>query len=101
MRSDGETIELGGRGHLSTGQLAHVLRGKTPLHRQLRQRLHNGDWFVDAFPGVLSQVAGLRNPGVHQAHIGRDEVIQLRNLLVGVGCQGALIELAKVRPTRA
>ncbi len=96
VRSDGETIELGGRGHLSTGQLAHVLRGRSPLHRQLRQRLPNGDWFVDHFPGILSRIAALRNPGVHQAQLGREEVIALRNSLVGVGCQGALIELAKV-----
>jgi hypothetical protein len=38
----------------------------------LRQRLENGDWFVDGFP-------------------------RLRNQLVGVGCQAVLAELAKVQ----
>ena len=68
------------------------------MHRQLRQRLENGDWFVDVFPNVLGEVADVRNPGVHRAHIGREIAIRLRNMLVGVGCQGAFIELAKVRP---
>jgi hypothetical protein len=97
VKIEGDTIDLGSAGHLLTGQLAHVLRGRTPLHRQLRQRLENGDWFVDQFPKILGEVAGLRNPGVHRSHIGREAAVRLRNTLVGVGCQGALIELAKVQ----
>jgi hypothetical protein len=100
VRIEEETIELGAGGHLSTGQLAKVLRGKSTLQRQLRQRLENGDWFVDILPKVLGEVANLRNPGVHRAHVGREAVVRLRNTLVGVGCQGALIELAKVQPRR-
>jgi hypothetical protein len=98
VRTDRETIDVGAVGHLSIGQLASVLRNRGPLHKQLRQRLDNGDWFVDAFPKILGEVASLRNPGVHRAHVGREAVMALRNALVGVGCQGALIELAKTRP---
>jgi hypothetical protein len=35
--------------------------------------------------------------GRSQAHVGREPVVGLCNALVGVGCQGALIELAKVQ----
>jgi hypothetical protein len=97
VKTDRETIDVGGVGHLSIGQLASVLRNRGPLHKQLRQRLENGDWFVDTLPKVLGEVASLRNPGVHRVHVGRETVTGLRNALVGVGCQGALIELAKVR----
>jgi hypothetical protein len=89
---------VGAIGHLSIAQLAAVLRGRSALHKQLRQRLENGDWLVEVFPKVLAEVASLRNPGVHRAHVGREAVVGLRNALVGVGCQGALIELAKVQP---
>jgi hypothetical protein len=98
VRVEGDTIDLGAAKHLSTGQLAHVLRTKGPLQRQLRQRLENGDWFVDDFPKVLGEVANLRNPGAHRVLVGREAATHLRNALVGVGCQGAFIELAKVQP---
>jgi hypothetical protein len=100
VRIEADTVEVGASRHLTIGQLAHILRVKTPLHRQLRKSLENGDWFVDQFPQVLSDVASLRNPGVHRARIGRESVVRLRNRLVGVGCQGALVELSKVRPGR-
>lgn len=100
VRVGADTIELGGSAHLTTGQLASLLRNKTALHRQLRQQLQNGDWFVDVFHQALSKLADLRNPGVHSARVDREAVVRLRNMLVGVGCQGALIELAKVRLKR-
>jgi hypothetical protein len=55
---------------------------------------------VDVFPAILGRVADLRNPCVHRAHVLREEVLRLRASLVGVGCQGAVVELAKVRPRR-
>jgi len=100
VRVEGDTIDLGAGKHLSTGQLAHVLRTRGPLQRQLRQRLENGDWFVDHFPKALGEVANLRNPGAHRALVSREAATRLRNSLVGVGCQGSFVELAKVQPKR-
>lgn len=97
VRTDHEPLDLGAVGHLTIGQLAGVLRHRGPLLKQLRQRLVHGDWFVDEFPKILGEIASVRNPGVHRARVGREAVVKLRNALVGVGCQGALIELAKVR----
>jgi hypothetical protein len=81
---------------LSIGQLAHVLGNRTPLHRALRKRLANGDWFVDQLPKALNAVAEVRNPAVHRSRIDRDTAGTLRNMLMGVGCQGVFVELAKV-----
>jgi hypothetical protein len=94
---DRQSLDLGAGAHLSTGQLAHVLRGRSALHRALRQRLANGDWFVDTLPKLLGEVADVRNPGVHRARVERETAIRLRDRLVGVGCQGAFAELARVR----
>jgi hypothetical protein len=95
---DGKPLDLADGRHLSLGQLAHVLRPKRSLQRALRQRLENGDWFVDSFPGVLNEVVQVRNPGVHRERVGRDSATRLRDKLVGVGCQGVFSELAKVQP---
>jgi hypothetical protein len=94
---DQARVELGDGKPLSIGQLAGVLRGKTALHRALRQRLENGDWFVDTFPGLLSEVAGIRNPAVHRLRTDREVATRLRNRLMGVGDRGAFVELARVR----
>lgn len=94
---DGETLDLGSGRHLSTGQLAKALGRKGALQKALRQRLQNGDWFVDRFPGVLAEVAQVRNPGVHRSRVDRESATRIRNMLAGVGCQGALVELARVR----
>jgi hypothetical protein len=49
-----------------------VQRVKSALHKALRQRLENGDWFVDTLPKLLSDVAALRNPAVHRLRIDRE-----------------------------
>jgi hypothetical protein len=95
---DGRHLDLADGKHLSLGQLAHVLRPKGALQRALRQRLANGDWFVDSLPRVLNEVVQERNPGVHRERVGRDNATRLRDKLVGVGCQGVFTELAKVQP---
>ena len=99
VKVDNRTVEIGS-GHLTIGQLAQVLRARGALQRFFRKGLDHGDWFVDSLHEVLQGVAALRNPGVHRERLDREDVIRLRNLLVGVGCQGALVELAKVRPRR-
>jgi len=93
---DRQPVDLATFRPLTIGQLAHVLGGKTALQRQLRQRLVNGDWFVDEFPKALARVAEVRNPAVHRSRIDRETATGLRNMLVGVGCQGVFVELAKV-----
>ncbi len=93
---DRQQVDLATTKPLTIGQLAHTLGGRSALHRQLRQRLHNGDWFVDTFPKALSDLAEVRNPAVHRSRIDRETATRLRNALVGVGCQGIFVELARV-----
>jgi hypothetical protein len=92
-----EKVDLESGKPLSVGQLARLLGDRTVLHRALRQRLDNGDWFVDTFPKVLGMVAGVRNPAAHSQRISREAAGRVRSALMGIGCQGAFVELAKVR----
>jgi len=98
VKLDGKTLDLA-TSHLSIGQLAMVLRNRSPLHRALRQRLRNGDWFVDTFPAVLSDVAGVRNPAAHRSRTDAETAIRLRNRLMGVGDRAILVELTRVQPS--
>jgi hypothetical protein len=92
-----ERVELGVGKPLSVGQLAKLLGDRTALHRAFRQRLEHGDWFVDLFPKVLGMVAGVRNPAAHSQRISREAAGRVRATLMGIGCQGAFVELAKVK----
>lgn len=92
-----QPIDIGDGKHLSVGQMAQVLRGKTALHRALRRRLEHGDWFVEQLPRLLGDVAEVRNPGVHRTRVNRERATALRNRLVGVGCEGVFVELTRVR----
>jgi hypothetical protein len=98
VKLEGKTLDLA-NAHLSIGQLASVLRGKTPLHRALRRRLRNGDWFVETFPAVLSEVAGVRNPAAHRYRTDAETAIRLRNRLMGVGDRAIFVELTRVQPS--
>jgi hypothetical protein len=92
-----ERVELGVGKPLSVGQLANLLGNRTALHRAFRQRLEHGDWFVDLFPKVLGMVAGVRNPAAHSQRISRESAGRVRAALMGIGCAGAFVELARVR----
>jgi hypothetical protein len=93
---DGQRLDLATARPLTIGQLSHALGSRSALHRALRQRLAHGDWFVDTFPKILTEVAAVRNPAVHRSRIDRETATRLRNTLVGVGCQGTFVELARV-----
>jgi hypothetical protein len=97
VRVGSDVVDLSKGGHLSTGQLAAVLRGRTALHRFLSQRLEHGKWLVEVFPEVLSRVAAVRNPGAHRTRIDPETATRLRNELMGVGSAGVFVELTRVR----
>ena len=50
-----------------------------------------------SLPAVLGELAKTRNPAAHTTRVGREEATELRARLVGVGCEGELVRLAKVR----
>lgn len=46
---------------------------------------------------VFDELREVRNPGAHVAVIDRVTATQWRNQLVGIGCAGVLVELARTR----
>jgi hypothetical protein len=94
---DGASRDLSRGGGLSLGQLARVIGGERRLNEYLRKRLANGDWFAMSLPPILDELAAYRNPAAHRGTIAREDVVRLRNRLLGVGSKGELLELAQVR----
>jgi len=65
-------------GKVRFGQLASV-RHRGPLQKAAPAAAGERGLVVEAFPNVLAEVASLRNPGVHRAHVGREAVLGLRS----------------------
>jgi len=94
---DGASVDVATHGSFSLGQLARVIGGGRELAQHLGARLENGSWFSGQLPLVLDDLAKARNPGSHAARVTRDAAQRWRDRLVGVGCQGVLVELGRCR----
>lgn len=97
MRTDMGTVDIGDRSSFMLAQLVDVLCADRARMDTLASGLENGRWLVGQFAAVLDQFRGLRNDGLHQRRIDRRTATLWRNQLVGVGCTGHLVELARVR----
>lgn len=93
---DGKTRDLADGANWTLGTLAKAIGGDGERAVWLRTHLRNGVWFTGSLPAILDSVAEVRNPAAHAEAVSREAVTQLRAQLVGVGCKGALVELAGV-----
>ena len=83
--------------HLSLGQLSRAIRSHRPLRGALIRILENGEWFTGDLLTFADKFAKVRNLGVHQSRVDKQATLLIRDELVGVGCQGVLTRLARVR----
>jgi hypothetical protein len=86
------------RGHMiPLGQLARLLAEEESLNKRLKASLVNGDWFTAQLPPILKDLSERRNPAAHSSRISAAQASEIRNRLLGIGSQGVIVELAKVR----
>lgn len=82
--------------HLGIGALRKLLTDE-PLVKRGLERVAPGHvkYFTDEYklPGQLERVQKLRNPAAHAEPVSRDEVLELRDALLGIGRMGVLVEL--------
>jgi hypothetical protein len=97
MNLGGTTIDLAETGPFTLGELARAIGDDQERNAWLRRRLVHGEWFAVSLPPILEELAELRNAAAHGEVVARDDVARVRNQLVGVGCVGDLVELARVR----
>lgn len=83
---------------LTLGQLARALGGEPELGMHLRRVLTEGAWSTGEFPVILDAFAKeARNLAAHGETVPRATILRWRDRLLGVGVEGVLCRLAKVR----
>ena len=98
MNIDGQTVDLAERRALSLQQVVQALAGERGRRDAIAAAVEHGAWFTDIFPVVLEEFRKLRNEGTHEARVDRRAAALWRDQLLGVGCTGHLVELARVKP---
>jgi len=93
---DGKSTDVTRGTLLPLGQLARVLGDSQAVNERCRRKLKSGDWFSASVPPILDALAKLRNPGSHSARVDREAAGQWRRQLMGVGCEGEFVRLARV-----
>lgn len=97
---DGQTQDVFEAGPFMLGTLAQIIGGNEDLNHQLKKQLRwEVDFFTASLPAILKDLADVRNPAAHSSSLDRESVRKLRNQFLGVGCEGDLVRLAKVRIT--
>lgn len=97
MNVDGATVDLAQARGLSLLSLIHVLSNDEGRRKALVDSLHNGQWLTGAFVAVLSQFREIRNDATHERRIDERTAKLWRNNFLGVGSDGHLVQLAKVK----
>lgn len=96
LNIDGRSVDLAERRALSLHHIVQVLAGDQARAQSLAAVFANGGWFTGAFAAVLDQFRDVRNAGIHELRIDRKTAMLWRNQLLGVGCAGHFVELARV-----
>lgn len=81
------------------GTVLNLLRHDDALHRCLKASFAQADWkwLLGELPSHVEPVVALRNPAAHSARAGRDEVEGVRAKVLGIGGEGLIVQLARVR----
>jgi len=98
MNVDGVALDLAQARGLSLQSLIHTLSSDEGRRRALVDSLHNGQWLTGAFVAVLTQFRELRNDATHERRIDERTAKLWRNNFLGVGSDGYLVQLSKVKP---
>ena len=95
---DGRTVDAFAERMPGIGVLARVFGENHSLRAAVPKLLGNHAWVNGSLPAILKELAAMRNPAAHSEAVSRDAARRLRDAQLGVGCLGALVELARVRP---
>lgn len=83
---------------LTLGQLSRVLGGEPALGEHLRRVLTDGSWFTGDLAITIDGFADeARNPVAHGEPVARDVVLRWRDRLLGVGGEGIVARLARIK----
>lgn len=99
-RVDGAPLDLAGPvPHQALGTVVNLLRHDDALPRCLKAAFNQPDaqWLLGQLPHHLKPVVDVRNPAAHVAALTRESVTDTRAQVLGIGCEGLVVQLARIR----
>jgi hypothetical protein len=97
---EGRRIDLGTRvPHQSLGTILRLLEDDDAVGRALGAAFSHADagWLRGTAPRELKGLLELRNPAAHSEAVSRERVEQVRAQVLGIGCEGILVRLARAK----
>ncbi|MFS8638267.1 MAG: hypothetical protein FWJ74_09275 [Gemmatimonadota bacterium] len=98
-RVDGRLVDLGDIAcHLPLGAIRHLLERDELMQRAVRAAFpHDANWILGQLPHHLAPLVELRNPAAHSAALDRERAARQRAAILGIGCEGLIVQLARVK----
>jgi hypothetical protein len=98
-RVDGWTLDLGRPvPHQTLGTLRNLLQHSEPVQLGLKAALpHDFSWLLSILPAELQKLEDLRNPAAHSAAARIDEATRIRERVLGIGQDGLIVRIARIR----
>jgi hypothetical protein len=96
---DGRAVDLAGRvPHQPLGTLRNLLQHEAVVRRALGAAYpHDATWLLGQLPHELAPLLEVRNPAAHDEVMGAERIARERERVLGIGCEGLLVRLARVR----
>lgn len=97
---DGRQLDLGGSvPHQTLGTIINLLEHNDDVSRGINSAFPPSDarFILGTLPSHLTPVAELRNPAAHSIKLSRVQVSELREQIVGIGHEGLICLIARVR----
>lgn len=91
--------DLCNHGPFSLAELSRLIGNEKVINDAVKRYIapKENEWFAASLPAILQDLADSRNPAAHSESLDRNTVHSKRNRYLGVGCEGDLVKLAKVR----
>jgi hypothetical protein len=100
LNVDGRTIDLGGLlPHFTLGVVSRLLAEDGIVRTAVRATFPSQDarWLEGMLPNELVPIIELRNPAAHNVALSLTEAVRVREQVVGIGREGLIAMLARVR----
>jgi hypothetical protein len=79
---------------------ASVLKHNDAMKRGVKLAFaytNDAKWLLGELPSHLDPVVAIRNPAAHTARLERQDVAELRARILGIGCEGLVTQIARIR----
>lgn len=98
VREDGHLLDLAGIvPHQTLGSICHLIERQDLVAAAVRQVLpQDQNWVLGMLPRELAPIIELRNPGAHWDTTSAAKVEATRRRILGIGCEGLLVQLIRV-----